>query len=77
MAVSTGPFLLRFVHKNHLWPVVLMLCVLGIHDVLSIGVWSWYQFLTEVDEVSCSYRIHRLENRRRYEQFAKQDSNSR
>ncbi len=60
----------KFLRKYHLWSLVVFLCLLGLRDVVSLAVWSWYRLRTEIDEASYTYQTHHLDNKRNYEQRA-------
>jgi|HubBroStandDraft_4_1064222.scaffolds.fasta_scaffold3550853_1 hypothetical protein len=60
----------NFLTQYHLWSLVLFLSLLGLRDMASLAVWSWYRFRTEIDDSSYSYKAHHLENERDYQQRA-------
>lgn len=60
----------KFINRYHLRWLVLFLSLLGLRDIASWTVWSWYQLRTEIDESSYNYRTHHLERERDYQQRA-------
>jgi hypothetical protein len=64
----------QFIETYHLWSVVVLLCALGLYELLSITVWLWYRLLSEAHEAHFGYKTRCVENRRRYEQVAGEPS---
>jgi hypothetical protein len=64
----------KFINEYDLWSLVLLLCLLGLRDIASLVVWSWYRLLDEIDEASYAHKIHSAEHRRRYEHIAGEKS---
>jgi hypothetical protein len=72
MSASPNP-LSKFLSKYHLWSLVVFLCLMGVRDAVSYGVWSYYKLRDEIDEEVYVYKEHRAEHKRHYEQVATDD----
>lgn len=68
MPTSSGP-LFHFIDTFHLWSIVIVFIVLGVHHAIDLGVHLWFQSLGNVNEAYYAYKARCLENKRRYEQI--------
>jgi hypothetical protein len=70
MSTPSGSLLSEFVDTYHLWSLVIVFIVLGVHHAVDLGAHLWFRSLGNVNEAYYSYKARCLENKRRYEQVA-------
>jgi hypothetical protein len=60
----------EFIDTYHLWSVLIVFILLGVHHALDLGAHVWFRSLGNFNESYYSYKARCVENRRRYEQVA-------
>jgi hypothetical protein len=70
MLAPPGSSISQFVDAYHLWDLIVLLCLLGLHHALDLGSHLWFRSLGNMNEAYYGYKTRCVENRRRYEQVA-------
>jgi hypothetical protein len=72
MSAPSSSFLSQFVDNPHLWDFVILFLVLGVYHFLTITILHGFRFMGEINEAYYAYKARCVENRRRYEQVARE-----
>ena len=62
----------HFIETYHLLYWLILFSLLGVYHFVTVAIWHWFRLLGEVNEAYYSYKTRCAENKRRYEQVARE-----
>jgi hypothetical protein len=72
MSAPSASVLSEFVDSYHLWSLVIVFIVLGVHHAVDLGTHLCFRSLGNINEEYYGYKARCLENKRRYAQVSRE-----